>query len=137
MPIAILINFLFIFFLFLSSFSLFSLLKCFGVMYLKKKEDILKWKKNKMILICDFIPYTFKKFKFKFYHSTKEHAFSFWPCYIRYTLLVIDKFRVEFSFLMPLLHLSLEPTYRFIHLRHFFTIAFFIFFLINIRFPSL
>ena len=86
-----------------------------------------------MILISDFIPYTFKKFKFKFYHSTKGHTFSFWSCYIRYTILVIDKFSVEFSFLMPLLHLSLETTYRFIHLRHFFTIAFFTFFLMNIR----
>ena len=36
--------------------------------------------------------------------------------------LIIDKFPVEFSILMPLLHLTLETTYRFIHVRHFFAI---------------
>ena len=36
--------------------------------------------------------------------------------------LIIDKFPVEFSILMPLLHLSLETTYIFIHVRHFFAI---------------
>ena len=37
-----------------------------------------------------------------------------------YVLLIIDKLPVEFSLLMPLLHL--ETTNRFIHPRHFFTI---------------
>ena len=41
---------------------------------------------------------------------------------LRNFLLIIDKFPVEFSLLMPLLHLSLETKNRFIHLRHFFTI---------------
>ena len=50
------------------------------------------------------------------------HTFLFWHCYTRYVLLIIDKFPVEFSLLMPLLHLSLETAYRFIHLRYFFTI---------------
>ena len=36
--------------------------------------------------------------------------------------LIIDKFPVEFSILMPLLHLTQETTYRFIHVRHFFAI---------------
>ena len=36
--------------------------------------------------------------------------------------LIIDKFPVEFSILMPLLHLSLETTYIFVHVRHFFAI---------------
>ena len=36
--------------------------------------------------------------------------------------LIIDKFPVEFSILMPLLHLTLGTTYRFIHVRHFFAI---------------
>ena len=36
--------------------------------------------------------------------------------------LIIDKFPVEFSILMPLLHLTLETTYRFIPVRHFFAI---------------
>ena len=44
-------------------------------------------------------------------------------------LLIIDKFPVEFSLLMPLLHLSLETTNRFIHLRHFFTILLSLYFL--------
>ena len=70
----------------------------------------------------DFILHTLKKFEFKFYHSTEGHTFSFWPCYIRYVLLIIDKLPVEFSLLMPLLHLPLETTNRFIHPRHFFTI---------------
>ena len=39
-----------------------------------------------------------------------------------YVLLIIDKLPVEFSLLMPLLHLPLETTNRFIHPRHFFTI---------------
>ena len=71
----------------------------------------------------DFILHTFKKFKFKFYRSTEGHTFLFWPCYRRYALLIIDKLPVEFSFLMLLLHLSLETTNRFIHPRHFFTIS--------------
>ena len=36
--------------------------------------------------------------------------------------LITDKFPVEFSILMPLLHLSLETTYIFVHVRHFFAI---------------
>ena len=36
-------------------------------------------------------------------------------------MLIIDMFLVEFSLLMTLLDLYLETTYRFIHLRHFFT----------------
>ena len=88
----------------------------------------------KLILFSDFILHSFKKFKFKFYHSTKGHSFSFWLCYIRYALLIIDKLPVEFSLLMPLLHLTLETTNRFIHLRHFFTILFpLYFFIMNIR----
>ena len=51
--------------------------------------------------------------KFKFYHSTEGHIFSFWPCYTRYALLIIDKLPVEFFRLMPLLHLPLETTNRF------------------------
>ena len=78
----------------------------------------------------DFILHTFKKFKFKFYHSTEGHTFSFWPCYIRYVLLIIDKLPVEFSLLMPLLHLPLETINRFIHPRHFFTILLSLYFFI-------
>ena len=41
---------------------------------------------------------------------------------------------VEFSLLMPLLHLPLETTNRFIHLRHFLTILLSLyFFIMNIR----
>ena len=88
----------------------------------------------KLILFSDFILHSFKKFKFKFYHSTKGHSFLFWLCYIRYALLIIDKLPVEFSLLMPLLHLPLETTNRFIHLRHFFTILLSLyFFIMNIR----
>ena len=67
--------------------------------------------------------------KFKFYHSTKGHTFSFWLCYIRYALLINDKFPVESSLLMLLLNLSLKTTNRFIHLRHFFTILYSLYFL--------
>ena len=80
----------------------------------------------------DFILHTLKKFEFKFYHSTEGHTFLFWPCYVRYILLIIDKLPVEFSLLMPLLHL--ETTNRFIHPRHFFTILLsFYIFIMNIR----
>ena len=72
----------------------------------------------------DFILHTLKKFEFKFYHSTEGHTFLFWPCYVRYILLIIDKLPVEFSLLMPLLHLPLETAHRFIHPRHFFIIFF-------------
>ena len=83
MPIAILINFIFyLFFFLLPSFSFF------------------------FFLFSDFVLHTFRKFKFQFYNSTKRHTFSFWPSYIRYTLLIIDKLTVELSLLMPLLHLS-------------------------------
>ena len=75
-------------------------------------------------IFCSFILiqilfhiYTFKKFKFKFYHSIKGYTFSFWSCYIRYALLIIDQFPVEFSLFRTLFHLSLETSYRFIHLR--------------------
>ena len=64
-----------------------------------------------MILFSDFILHTSKKFKFEFYHSAKSYTFLFWPCYIWYALLIIDKFSVEFSILMPLLHLSFETAY--------------------------
>ena len=60
-----------------------------------------------------------KNLSLNFYHSTVGHTFSFCPCYKRYALLIIDKLQVEFSLLMPLLHL---PTNRFIHPSHFFTI---------------
>ena len=116
MPIANLVNFLvlfsfFFFLLFLSSFSFFSLLKRFVSCNLFLKKIFKNERKIKLILFSDFILHTFKKFRFKFYHSTKWHTFSFWPCYIRYGLLIIDQFPVEFSLLMPLLHLSLETTY--------------------------
>ena len=104
------------FFFFLSSFSFFSLLKhvCVVQSFSLKK-----------ILFSDFILHT---------HSTKGHTSSFWPCYIRYTLLIFDKFSEQFSLLMPLLHLSLETTSRFIHLKTFLNnFAFFKFFIINIR----
>ena len=58
----------------------------------------------------------FKNLSLSFYCSTKGHTFWFWPCYVRYALLIFDRFPVEFSFLMSLLHPSLETTYRFIHL---------------------
>ena len=58
------------------------------------------------------------------YCPSKGHIFSFWPCYIRYALLIIDKFPVEFSLLLSLLHLSLETTYRFIDQRFFFQFCF-------------
>ena len=48
-----------------------------------------------------------------------------------YVLLIIDKLSVEFSLLMPLLHLPLETTNRFIHPRHFFTILLFLYFFYN------
>ena len=74
------------------------------------------------MLFSDFILHTFKKFKFKFHHSTERHTLSFWPCYIRYALLITDKLPVGFSLLMPLLHLPVKTANRFIHLRHFFII---------------
>ena len=81
-----------------------------------------------------FILHIIKKFKFKFYYSTEGHTLLFWPCYIRYALLIIDKLPVEFFLLMPLLHLPLETTNRFIHLRHLFTIFLCLhFFIMNIR----
>ena len=83
----------------------------------------------------DFILHILKKFKFKFYHSTERHTFSFWPYYTRYAMLVIDKLPVEFFLLMSLSHLPLETTNRFIYPRHFFTIllSLYIFFIMNIR----
>ena len=88
-------------------------------------------------MFSDFIIHTFKEFKFKFYHLTEGHTFLLWFCYIRYALLIIDKLPVEFSILMPLLHLPQETTNRFIHLRHFFTILpSLYFFIMNIiKFP--
>ena len=89
MPIAILINFLFLF-----SFFFFLLFLCFSFFSLFKfsvscnrflKKIFLNERKIKLILFSDFILHSFKKFKF--YHSTKGHAFLFWPCYIRYALL--------------------------------------------------
>ena len=65
----------------------------------------------------DFILHTFKKFKFKFCHSFEGYTFLFWTLYIRYPLLLIDKLPVEFPLLMPLLHLPLETTNKFIQLR--------------------
>ena len=91
----------------------------FFIFFIKKRI------RNERKIKCtfnDFILNTFKKYKFKFYHSAEGHTFLFWPCYIRYVLLIIDKLPVEFSLLMPLLHLPLETTNRFIHPRHFFTI---------------
>ena len=55
-----------------------------------------------------------------FYHSSKEHACSFWPCYIRYALFITDKLPVRFFLLISFLQLSLETTYRLIHQRFFF-----------------
>ena len=104
-------QFYFLSFLLSSSFFFFLLFPsshCWNVfvscnLFLK---NIPTWKKIKLILFSDFILHTFRKFKFQFYNSTKRHTFSFWPSYIRYTLLIIDKLTVELSLLMPLLHLS-------------------------------
>ena len=76
-----------------------------------------------------------KNLSLNFYHSTEEHTFSFWSCYTRYALLIIDNLPVEFSLSMPLLHLLLENTNRFIPLRCFFTILFSLYFflIMNIR----
>ena len=51
--------------------------------------------------------------KFKFYHFTEGHTFSFWYFYTRYDMLINDRIPVEFSHLMPLLQLPLETTNRF------------------------
>ena len=124
-----LINFLFSFFLFLPSFSLlfFTMLQClvscyhviFFFSFKKNKNSKMKeGKKNwyfLLILFCILL-------KFKFYHPTKRHTFSFWPCYIRYVMFDYCNISVEFSLLMALIHLSLETTYRFIYLRYFFTV---------------
>ena len=60
----------------------------------------------------------YKLLKFKFYNHTGGPATQG-----IYTLLIIDKFPVEFSLLMLLLHLSLETTNRFfIHQRSLFPI---------------
>ena len=115
-PMTILIYFLFLL-SFFSSFSSFKLLKCFVSCNLFLMKNFQTEKLIKLMFFSDFILQTFKKFKCKFYHSTKGHNFQFWSCYIRYALLIIDKFLVEFSLLMPLLHLYSEITYRFIHLR--------------------
>ena len=45
--------------------------------------------------------------------------------------MIIDKLSVEFSLLMPLLHLPLETTNRFIHPRHFFTILLSLYFFLS------
>ena len=77
---------------------------------------------------------------FTFYHSTKGRTFSFWTCYIRYILLIIDKFPVEYFLLKLPSHLSLETTWGFIHIRRFFTILFFYlyhFFIMNSLLSSL
>ena len=124
MPIAILINFLFIF-----SFFFFFLFLSFFLFC-----QFLKWKKNKIYFLVILFSILFKKFKFKFHHSTEGHTFSFWPCHIRYALLIINKFPVEVFLLMPLLHLPLETTNRFIHLRYFSTILISLYsFIMNIR----
>ena len=108
MPIAILINFFYLFLFLLPSFSFFFFLLqtvemflCHAIFFFL---NIPTWK----ILFSDFILHTFRKFKFQFYHSTKRHTFSFWPRYISYVLLIIDTLPVELSLLMPLLHLSVE-----------------------------
>ena len=66
-----------------------------------------------MILLIDFILHTFKSEIW--YHPTKVHTFWIWPCYIRYPMLIINKFPGEFLLLVLLLHLSLKTTYSFIH----------------------
>ena len=91
----------------------------FIYLYVCLVSKISKSFDRKKDIFSDFIRHTFKKFKCKFYHSPKGYTFSFWPCYIRYVLLIIDKFLVK---LMPLLHLPLKTTYRFMYLRHLFTI---------------
>ena len=68
------------------------------------------------------ILFTFKKIKFKFYLSTEGRAYLLVLALLRYVLLIIDKLQVEFSILMPLVHLPLETTNRFIYPRHFFRI---------------
>ena len=107
----------FFFFLFFHS----SLFQCLVPCYLFFLIESSKMKEKKiLILFTDFILHTFKNLSF--FHPTKGHTFSFWPCYLRYALLIIVKFPVELSLLTPLLHLSLETTDRFIYLSNFFTI---------------
>ena len=66
-----------------------------------------------MIILIDFLLHTFKSEIW--YHPTKVHTLWIWPCYIRYVMLIINKFPGEFLLLALLLHLSLETTYSFIH----------------------
>ena len=89
----------------------------------------MKEKENILLVILFYI--LLRNLSFKFYHSTEGHAFLFWPCFISYVLLIIDKLPVEFSLLMPLLHLPLETTNRFIHPRHFLTILLSLYFFLS------
>ena len=71
-----------------------------------------------MILLIDFVLHTLKSEIW--YHPTKMHTFWIWPCYIKYAMLIINKFPGEFLLLVLLLHLSLETTYTFIYQIFFF-----------------
>ena len=57
------------------------------------------------------------------HHLTEGHTILLWPCCIRYALLIIDKFPVEFFFWLSFfLHSSSDTNEKFIYSRFFFFI---------------
>ena len=105
---------MFFFFIFFSFFFFFLLF----YLHSSLLQYLVSWvilKKTKIKQFWYFLLISF--YIKKLYHPTEGYSFSFWPCCMRYCLLIIDKSPAEFSLLMQAFHFSLENTYRFIHPR--------------------
>ena len=104
------IFFYFFFFSFLFFFFLlFFILHCCNVLFhvLSFLKKISKMKKMWcFLLILFYILVTIQVL----YHPNERRTFSCWPCYIRYALLIIDNFPIEFAVVIDTILATNNPS---------------------------